>query len=370
MAPAASPLTVPFVWSEEHRKHVPDGEIWVGVHTPGTELPIRADRIRDSLAEAGAELIAAAPHADEAALALHDPGMVDWLRSAWAEWDASGLRQDPRQDRVVPYLFPHPGLLGGIEPAMPAATSARAGRYAYDTMTLIGPGTWEAARAALDVSLTAADLVASGRHRAAYACVRPPGHHATRDGFGGSCYLNNTAAAAARLRRSSGERVAVIDIDAHHGNGTQAIFYEASSVLTASIHVDPAAGWFPHFLGFGGERGRGEGAGANRNLGLEPGAGDEEWVAGVASLARWAAENGAESLVVALGVDSESADPESPLEVTPDGLGRAGEILGALGLPTVVVQEGGYRLETIGPLVLRFLRGLQAGIEAGTARAA
>ena len=149
-------------------------------------------------------------------------------------------------------------------PARPATSiTARSGQFAYDTMTLIGPGTWEAARAAVDAAVTAAQLVLDGAP-AAYACTRPPGHHATRSRFGGSCYLNNTAAAAARLRDGRHERVAVIDIDAHHGNGTQAIFWDDADVLTASVHVDPGAGWFPHFLGFEDERGV---EGSNRNAG-------------------------------------------------------------------------------------------------------
>ncbi len=131
-------------------------------------------------------------------------------------------------------------------------------------MTLVGPGTYEAARAAVDAALTAADLVAAGDAPAAYACTRPPGHHVTRTVHGGSCYLNNAAAAAARLRARTGGTVAVIDIDAHHGNGTQAIFYDRADVLTASVHVDPGAGWFPHFLGFA-DRDR-----DRRRRGLEP----------------------------------------------------------------------------------------------------
>ncbi len=154
-------------------------------------------------------------------------------------------------------------------PAVPAATAARAGYFAYDTMTLIGPGTWEAARGAVDAALTAAELVLGGE-AAAYACCRPPGHHATRTGFGGSCYLNNAAAAAARLRAGLDGPVAVIDVDAHHGNGTQSIFWEDPGVLTGSVHVDPGAGWFPHFLGFEGEEGAGAGAGANRNRDAGP----------------------------------------------------------------------------------------------------
>ena len=210
--------------------------------------------------------------------------MVAYLRSAWKDWQESGLIEDPGQDRVVPYLFPHPGLVGShaFEPA--ADMAARAGTFCFDTMTLIGPGTWEAARAAVDVALTAADLVIEGK-RSAYALCRPPGHHSTRDAFGGSTYLNNAAAAAARLRNALGGPVALLDIDAHHGNGAQSIFWEDGSVLCGSVHADPAAGWFPHFLGFAGETGAGAGAGANMNLPLAPGTGDDEWLAAIEDLA-------------------------------------------------------------------------------------
>jgi acetoin utilization deacetylase AcuC-like enzyme len=356
-------ITMPVVWSERHRLHEPGGEVWVGVRTPGTELPARAELIREALADAGARFVEAEPQPDEALLAVHDPGLLDYLEGAWDEWDAAGLTRDPGQDRVVPYVFAHPGLAADPAPVVPAAASARAGFYAYDTMTLIGPGTWEAARAALDAAVTAAGLVL-GREQAAYACCRPPGHHATRTALGGSCYLNNSAAAAARLLDGVGAPVAVIDIDAHHGNGTQAIFYEDPRVLTGSVHVDPGAGWFPHFLGFAGEQGRGGGAGANRNIPLAPGSGDAPWLQAVAALAGWAGAGGARALVVALGVDAAGGDPESPLEVTADGYREAGRTLGALGLPTVVVQEGGYDLEMIGELVRETLEGLSEGLAA------
>ena len=151
----------------------------------------------------------------------------------------------------------------------------------------------------------------------------------------------------------------MLDIDAHHGNGTQAIFWDDAEVLTGSVHVDPGAGWFPHFLGFAGETGR---DGSNRNLPLAPGTGDEGWLEAVAELAAWAAERDAGALVVALGVDAAGGDPESPLEVSADGYRAAGRTLGALGLPTVAVQEGGYDLEAIGALVRETLEGLEEGM--------
>ncbi|MEA2123222.1 MAG: hypothetical protein QOI80_4 [Solirubrobacteraceae bacterium] len=329
---------IPYVWSDRHRGHVPGGEIYVGERTPGTEIPERAERIRAALDAAGARCVPASEHPD--ALALHDPGLVAWLRGAWEEWSAAGL-----PDRIVPYLVPTAGLLGELAPRDPASPAARAGRWVYDTMTLIGPGTWDAARAAVDVAVTAADLVLAGE-RAAYACCRPPGHHATRDGIGGSCYLNNAAAAAARLRPFG--RVAVLDVDAHHGNGTQAIFWHDDDVLTGSVHVDPGAGWFPHHAGFADESGA-----ANRNLPLAPGAGDVGWLAAIDDLIAWAGD--ATALVVALGVDAAAGDPESPLTVSRDGYAEAGRRFAAMQLPTVVVQEGGYDLETLGDLVTAFL---------------
>jgi acetoin utilization deacetylase AcuC-like enzyme len=340
-------LRLPFVWSDECLRHEPAAEIWVGTRTPATEVPARAVAIRDALVAAGARRVEGAPHPDEPLLDVHDAGLVSYLRGAWEEWSAAGLPSD----RVVPYVFAHRALTDGL-PAEPAAVWARPGLYAYDTMTLIGPGTWEAARAAVDVALTAVDLVAEGAP-IAYACCRPPGHHVTRTAYGGSCYLNNAAVAAAELRRRVGGRVAVVDIDAHHGNGTQELFRGHDDIRTASVHVDPGSGWFPHFLGFAAES-----DGANLNLPLAPGTDDGGWLAAVREAAAFAA--GSQALVVALGVDAAADDPESPLEVTATGYRAAGRILGELGVPTVVIQEGGYDLATIGPLVVEALTGLES----------
>jgi acetoin utilization deacetylase AcuC-like enzyme len=337
---------IPFVWSDECLRHEPAAEIWLGVRTTATEVPARAAAIRDALLAAGAHEVAVAPHPDDALLAVHDAALVEYLRTAWPSWSEAGLASD----RVVPYVFARPELTGGRPPTVPAAAWARPGLFAYDTMTLIGPGTWEAARAAVDVALSAVDLVAAGEP-VAYACCRPPGHHATRSLYGGSCYLNNTAVAAVALLAVVGAPVAVVDIDAHHGNGTQELFLARRDVLTASVHVDPGAGWFPHFLGFAAESDE-----ANLNLPVAPGTGDEGWLQAVREAATFV--SGARGLVVALGVDAAAGDPESPLDVSVPAYGEAGRILGALGQPTVVVQEGGYDLRTIGELVVATLAGL------------
>jgi acetoin utilization deacetylase AcuC-like enzyme len=350
---------MPIVWSDAHVQHAPRAELWVGVATPPVELPERAVAIRAELEGAGHPVVAAAPQPDAALAAVHDPALLEYLAGAWRQWDAAGLRSDPGQEEVVPYFFAHAELLGAAAPALPAAAWARPGRFAFDTMTPIGRGTWAAARGAADAALTAAALVLAGAP-AAYACCRPPGHHATRAGYGGACYLNNAAIAAERLRAALGAPVALIDVDAHHGNGAQAIFAATRAVVTGSVHVDPGAGWFPHFLGFDGA----DGALANRNVALAPGSGDPDWVGAVSALVAWAREHGPRALVVALGVDAAAGDPESPLRVTADGYRAGGRALGALGLPTVVVQEGGYDLAAIGPLVRAALEGIQDGLAA------
>ena len=176
----------------------------------------------------------------------------------------------------------------------------------------------------------------------------------TRTAHGGSCYLNNSAVAAQQLRDRGFATVAIVDVDAHQGNGAQAIFWDRGDVLTSSVHVDPRAGWFPHFLGF-----ETESTATNLNLPLEPGAGDAEWVAAVARLAEWAGQ--ADAIVVALGVDAAEADPTSPLRVTGAGFREGGRVLGRLALPTVVVQEGGYDLDALGSLVLAALEGIEEG---------
>ena len=341
-------LRLPFIWSDDCLLHEPGGEVWVGVRTPGTETPARAETIRAALLQAGAREVETALHDLSAVLAVHDRELLAYLHDVWDEWAAADLPSD----RVVPYVFPHPALTGDRLPAVPTAVWARAGYFTYDTLTLVGPGTWRAARAAVDAALTAVDLVAAGE-RAVYACCRPPGHHALRRAFGGSCYLNNAAIAAEALVKRLGGPVAVVDIDAHHGNGTQELFAGRADVRTTSVHVDPGAGWFPHFLGFAEESDE-----SNLNLPLAPGSGDDAWLGAVRAAAAFA--EGASALVVALGVDAAAADPESPLLVTEAGYHEAGRILGALGLPTVVVQEGGYDLSTLGPLVVATLEGIES----------
>jgi acetoin utilization deacetylase AcuC-like enzyme len=348
-------LDLPVVWAEDTLLHLPEAEIWIGVNTPGTELPERATVIRDAVADAGARIVPATVHDDSLLERVHGAGLLTFMRDVHAEWVERGYQE--YQKNVVPYVFPTEGMLDGLAVRVPYATHGRAGLYAYDTMTLIGAGTWQAARAAVDAALTAADLMAGGE-RVAYAICRPPGHHATRDAFGGSCYLNNAAVAVESLRAAGVSKVAVIDIDAHHGNGTQAVFYDRDDVFYTSTHVDPGAGWFPHYAGYADETGRGAGAGTNLNIPLAPQTGDDGWLAGVGSMCAAAVSFGAQAIVVSLGVDAAADDPESPLKVTFDGYRATGALIRDVGVPIVAVHEGGYHLPTLGGLVVSTLRGL------------
>jgi acetoin utilization deacetylase AcuC-like enzyme len=356
--PAALP--VPVVWNGDCLRHEPGGEVWLGQWERGTEVPARALVLRDALTAAGAPLVPAARHDDTILRSVHEPELLEHLAGVWQAWQQAGLADHGNRARIVPYIFPIPGMLGGLPVRTPPAVHGRAGRFCYDTMTLIGPGSWEAIRGAADAALTAAGLVGSAAPQA-YALCRPPGHHATAGAFGGSCYLNNAAVAAQALRAAGAGRVAVIDIDAHHGNGTQMIFYERADVWYGSLHIDPGAGWFPHYAGYGGERGSGAGEGANRNLPLPPGAGDDEWLAALAALTGEVREDGADAVVVSLGLDAAASDPESPLRVTEAGYREAGRRIAALGRPTVWVQEGGYDLPTLGALAVATLSGAAEG---------
>ncbi|MFZ4720187.1 MAG: histone deacetylase family protein [Ilumatobacteraceae bacterium] len=352
-------LRMPVVWSERHRGHAPDGGYWLGVREPGDEEPVRGDTLHDHLRAAGCTMVAAPDLGLAPVLAVHDAGFVDCLRRAYPAWVAAGHLIDPGQPQVVPYVFAMPGFAARSRRDRPPATiRAEIGWYATDTLTLISAGTFDAALSAVHASVHAARLVADGAV-AAYAAVRPPGHHAGPAFFGGSCYFNNAAAAAQALLGGDIGRVAIVDIDAHQGNGTQEIFWDRGDVLYASVHVDPAAGWYPHFAGYADERGEGDGLGANLNVVLPEGAGDGDWLAGIDRLLDAVRDHGSQAIVVSLGVDAAVDDPNSPLMVTADGFREAGRRIARAGLPTVFVQEGGYVLDTLGPLVLEVLEGFE-----------
>jgi acetoin utilization deacetylase AcuC-like enzyme len=352
---------MPVVWSERHRGHEPHGGYWLGVREPGDEEPERGEVLREGLLAAGATIVDPPDLGLWPILAVHDAAFVDFMRRAYPAWVAEGHLESPGQPQVVPYVFANRAFaVHHRADRRPATIRGELALYAVDTMTLLSEGTFDAACAAVHSAVHATDLVLAGE-RAAYAAVRPPGHHAGPAFFGGSCYFNNAAAAAQHLRESGMARIAIVDLDAHHGNGTQEIFWDRADVFYGSVHVDPGAGWFPHLIGYADERGGGVGAGWTLNEPLPPGASDQRWLTALDRVLAVVEDHRSTALVVSLGVDCAVDDPESPLQVTPDGLAAAGARLAALELPTVFVQEGGYDLARLPGLVLSVLTAFEAG---------
>jgi acetoin utilization deacetylase AcuC-like enzyme len=345
------PITV--VASDAHRGHDPAYEVNFGqIVQPGYERVARGELLREAVAEAGHPVVQPAPHGLDPVLAVHQRALVEFLEGAYPAWRAAG-----GPEVLIPDTFALPGLGRGGGRDL-AGGRGRPGRFCFDTATPLVAGSYQAARAAVDVALTGADLLAGGA-RAAYALCRPPGHHAGPGYYGGFCLLNNAAVAATALRRLG--RVAVVDVDFHHGNGTQDAFWEEPEVLYVSLHGDPA-GHYPHFTGAADETGGGRGRGANRNFPLPDGTGDDHYLATLAAAAELVAGFGAAALVVSLGFDSLDGDPLGAFRVSVDGYRRVGGLLAELGLPTLLVQEGGYALDAIGACAVAALAGFEAGM--------
>jgi acetoin utilization deacetylase AcuC-like enzyme/GNAT superfamily N-acetyltransferase len=306
------------------------------------EAPVRISAIESELVRSGlTEKIPVREFSLEHILAVHDRDFVEYLRRVCAT--------TPVGKSVYPYVFP---IRNATRP--PKDLSIRAGYYCIDTFTPVNNNAFPAARRAVDCALTAADAVLKGR-RIAYALVRPPGHHAERRSYGGFCYFNNAAVAAHYLSRYG--KVAILDVDYHHGNGQQDIFYERSDVLTVSIHGDPEFA-YPYFTGFADERGAGVGEGFNINLPLPESLSGDQYRQALRKAIEAVRAFTPQFLVVALGLDPAKGDPTGTWLLTPKDFEENGRLLGALELPTLVVQEGGYRTRTLGVNARHFFRGL------------
>ena len=337
------------VYSEKHAQHDPRIFMVRGVKQRSTEQPERATRLLAAAIDAGHKVAAPRAYGSAPAAAVHTPEYIDFLQIAAREW----ARLPGAAPEVVPNVHP------ARQPATyPKALAGRAGWHQVDMACPIGPHTWEAALASSEVAATAADMVLDGA-RETYALCRPPGHHAFADMAGGFCFLNNSAIAAQYLRRQHA-RVAILDVDVHHGNGTQAIFYDRADVLTISIHADPD-NYYPFFWGHAHERGVDLGQGCNLNLPLPLGSPDAPWLAaGDTALAR-VKDHAPTALVVALGLDASESDPLQGLKVTGAGFFAMAEKIARLGLPTVLVQEGGYLSDDLGANLVQFLAGFEKG---------
>lgn len=338
------------VYSPRHAGHSGNTELQPGAIVPAFELPRRAEMIRARVEGVGlGPVVAPAEHDLSVAARVHAPDYLEFLERAWDLWRAAG-----HEGTAMPFIWPRPGLRADVPPA---DIDGLLGFYSMDAGATFVAGTWDAVRASHDVALTAAGLVAGGE-RAAFALCRPPGHHAGARFAGGYCYVNNAAVAAESLRQGGAARVSVLDIDYHHGNGTQDIFYSRGDVHVVSLHADPMVE-YPYFLGHADERGAGGGEGANLNLPLPHGT----------DFARWseALEVGCEAirraapdvLVVSVGVDTYHGDPISQFRLDSPDYPVIGARLAALGLPTLFVMEGGYAVEAVGENAVGILTGFE-----------
>ena len=328
-------------WDERQRTHTPSGEFFNGAMHPPAEHPGRVDAILQAIGRTEAP----ADHGMEPLSRVHAADYLDFLRTAHDEWRAAG-----REGDAFPYTFP----IVGRRPLNLSRIDALLGRFSFDTSTPIAAGTWDAAYWAAQTAVAAADSVIGGE-RSAFALCRPPGHHAGADYLGGYSYLSN-AAIAAEHAATAGRRVAILDVDYHHGNGTQDIFYDRSDVAFASIHADPATD-YPFFWGHSDEAGAGEGKGATLNLPLPRGT---EWTGYAPALAQAldrVERHGPDLLIVSYGADTYEGDPISHFKLNTSDYAPMARRIASFGVPTIVVMEGGYAIDALGPNVGAFLSG-------------
>ena len=333
--------------SAEHALHAPDFEIFRGQKVACFETPERATAIERSLLQHGHTLVA--PHIDSRSVLtqVHTPRYLQFLEHAWTDWlalaSARGVDNAAPLEPPYPSVWPIRTLRSDREPGN---FTARLGLYSMDNGCTLTAGSWPAAKAASDAAASAAALLLTGAP-AVFCCTRPPGHHAGADFMGGYCFINNAAVAAQTLVSSGVARVAVLDVDYHHGNGTQSIFYDRADVLYTSIHGDPLTE-YPFYLGHADESGAGQGQGYNLNLPLAAGSSSAAWFAALETACKRIAGHQPGALVVSLGLDTFEGDPISTFLLQSADFSRLGQVLGRLGLPTVFVLEGGYAAAELG----------------------
>ena len=341
------------IYSDDHHLHHGRCELMDGQLMPCFEMPSRADHVLQRVQQRELGPVQAPHDFGLAPLArIHDPAYLEFFKGAWARWALSGQEGD-----LLPYTWPARTL----RQVMPTSLHGQLGYYSFDGGAPITAGTWQAAYSAAQVALTAQQAIQNGAH-SAFALCRPPGHHAAADLMGGYCYLNNAAIAAQAFLDQGHRKVAILDVDYHHGNGTQSIFYARNDVLFTSIHGDPAAE-FPFFLGYADERGEGAGEGFNFNYPLPAGSGWERWNAALESACAEIDRYGADVVVVSLGVDTFKDDPISQFKLdSPDYLAM-GQRIAQLGKPTLFVMEGGYAVAEIGINAVNVLEGFEGAAQ-------
>jgi acetoin utilization deacetylase AcuC-like enzyme len=336
------------IFDDRQRAHDPKNFMANGQSLPNPEQPRRAEVLSAAAAQAGCIFEAPQDHGLGPIAAVHSPEYLTFLQTIHTRWS----RIEGASDEVIPNIHPDRRTA-----SYPRSAVGQAGYHQADTACPIAAGTWDAAYWSAQTALGGVDALLAG-DSSVYALCRPPGHHAFGDLAGGFCFLNNAAIAAEALL-AAGRRPAILDIDVHHGNGTQGIFYHRRDVLTVSIHADPIR-FYPFFWGHVAERGEGEGLGYNLNLPMPRGTSDAEFLAVLETAMSRIAAFGADTLVVAVGLDAHENDPFQGFKVTTPGFARIAGAIAAAGLATVIVQEGGYLSDDLGVNLTSFLAGFAA----------
>jgi acetoin utilization deacetylase AcuC-like enzyme len=350
----SQPVSV--VTNDDHRSHDPEFDVYSGTIVGRFEVPQRVDCIVKALDGGPFSKVDATSHGLQPILRVHNSDLLDFLSTAWKDY----VTILPDAQAVIAETFIHAALFEGMPVGRPPTTNAygRLGWFCFDTATPLSEGSWPAALASVDIALSGVDRVLSGE-KVVYSLCRPPGHHATRSAFGGFCLLNNAAIAAQALIDAGATRVTVLDVDAHHGNGTQQIFYQRGDVQFVSIHMDPDHN-YPWFVGRADERGEGKGAGANLNLPLPLGTRGDHFQTDLAMGVDSISAFDPDYVVVSLGVDPAEGDPTAGLCLTTADFAEVGKTLASIDRPLLIVQEGGYQLHRIGADVRAVLDGVCA----------
>lgn len=338
------------IYSPDHALHQSPGELNSGEFVPAFEKPERAEIILDRARAVGLGPILSPDHFPAEALTrIHDPRMVDLLRHGHAEWEKLG-----RTGGAFPFTF---FTRGFRTDRVPETLEGRLAWFCFDAGTPLTATSWQAIRSSAHVALTGAEAIVTGA-RSIFSLCRPPGHHAGSDHYGGYCFLNNAAIAAQYLLDQGAKRVAILDVDYHHGNGTQQIFYQRDDVLLVNIHATPDQE-YPYLLGFADEPGAGAGEGYNLNLPLPWGTEWAEWAAALETGCQRITQYAPDVLLVSLGVDTYQKDPISRFKLDHEHFTRMGARIAALGLPTLFVMEGGYAVAEIGVNAVNVLTGFE-----------
>jgi acetoin utilization deacetylase AcuC-like enzyme len=337
------------IYSPHHILRNASTELYGGELVRPFECPERMEYVLDQLNTVKLGDITAPREFDlKYILRIHDQGFIEFLERCWEDWQAVGYKGE-----AIPTVIP----TRGMQQRIPNHIDGRLGYYALAMETSISGGTWQAARVSANVALTAQQLMNDGRE-AAFALCRPPGHHAAIDMFGGYCFINNAAVCAQAFLDQGAGRIAILDVDFHHGNGTQAIFYDRADVMYCSLHGDPREA-FPHFLGYADETGEGKGEGFNHNYPMGPGTPYPTWGEALADACKKIAHYAPDALIVSLGVDTFENDPISFFKLKSEDFQDYGKTIAALKLPTLFVMEGGYAVQEIGINTVNVLSGFE-----------